>query len=50
VLEVLGRFPQQGEHFDFGDLHITVEKAARRRVEQILIETRTADESDEGQV
>ena len=38
VLEVLGRFPQSGDSFDFGDLHVTVEKAARRRVEQIRIE------------
>ena len=38
VLEVLGRFPQPGDGFDFGDWHVTVEKVARRRVEQIHIE------------
>ncbi|MBR1561396.1 MAG: HlyC/CorC family transporter [Clostridia bacterium] len=38
VLEVLGRFPQPGDSFDFGDAHVTVEKVARRRVEQIAIE------------
>ena len=37
VLEVLGRFPQPGDGFDFNNVHITVEKVARRRVEQIRI-------------
>ena len=37
VLEVLGRFPQSGDSFDYSDMHILVEKAARRRVEQLLI-------------
>ena len=38
VLEVLGRFPKVGDSFDFQDMHITVRKAARRRVEMIEIE------------
>ena len=38
VLELLGRFPQPGESFETQGLRITVEKAARRRVEQVLIE------------
>ena len=38
VTEVLGRFPQPGDGFDFGEHHITVEKVARRRVEQVQIE------------
>ncbi|MBQ6373715.1 MAG: HlyC/CorC family transporter [Clostridia bacterium] len=38
VLELLGRFPQAGDAFDYDGHHITVEKVARRRVEQILIE------------
>ena len=43
VLEVLGRFPQAGDTFDYEDLHVTVEKVARRRVEQILIEQKTPE-------
>ena len=37
VLEVLGRFPQPGDSFEYQGLHVTVEKVARRRVEQIRI-------------
>ena len=37
VLEVLGRFPQPGDGFDFDGYRVKVEKVARRRVEQILI-------------
>ena len=37
VLEVLGRFPQPGDGFDFENFHVTVEKVARRRVEQIRL-------------
>lgn len=38
VLEVMGRFPQAGETFDYGKMRVTVEKVAKRRVEQIRIE------------
>lgn len=48
VLEVLGHFPQAGDCFDAEGVHVTVEKAARRRVEQILIEP-IHTEPDEGQ-
>ena len=44
VLEVLGRFPQPGDGFDFGDSRVTVEKAARRRVEQIHIEPKPTEQ------
>ncbi len=37
VLEVLGHLPQPGDAFDYGDLHVTVERVARRRVEQIRV-------------
>ena len=37
VLEVLGHLPQQGDTFDYNDLHVTVEQVARRRVEQVRI-------------
>ena len=37
VLEVLGHLPQTGDAFDYGDLHVTVERVARRRVEQIRV-------------
>ena len=37
VLEVLGHFPQPGDGFDFENVHVTVEKVARRRVEQIRV-------------
>ena len=37
VLEVLGHLPQPGDAFDYGNLHVTVERVARRRVEQVRI-------------
>ena len=37
VMEVLGHLPQPGDAFDYGDLHVTVERVASRRVEQIRI-------------
>ena len=45
VLELLGRFPQAGDEFDYGEMHIAVDRVAKRRVEQITI-TRIADGSD----
>ncbi|MBR0369026.1 MAG: HlyC/CorC family transporter [Clostridia bacterium] len=47
VLEVLGRFPQPGDGFDFGDSRVTVEKAARRRVEQIHIEPKPIEQVED---
>lgn len=47
VLEVMGRFPQMGDSFDFESLHVTVEKVAKRRVELVRIvpiETTATDE------
>ncbi len=44
VLEVLGHFPQPGDTFDYEGLHVTVERAARRKVEQIRIQ-KQADEA-----
>ena len=38
VLEVLGRFPEPGDAFDYEGYNVTVEKVAQRRVETILIE------------
>ena len=46
VLEVLGHFPQPGDGFDFGGRRVTVEKVARRRVEQIRISPPIADPSE----
>lgn len=37
VTEVLGRFPQAGDAFEFGGHRIEVERVGKRRVEQILI-------------
>jgi len=37
VLEVLGHLPQPGDAFDYGKLHVTVQRVARRRVEQVRI-------------
>ena len=37
VLEVLGHLPQPRDAFDYGDMHVTVERVAHRRVEQIRI-------------
>ena len=45
VLEVMGRFPQPGDKFDFENLHVTVEKVAKRRVELVRI-TKIATEED----
>ena len=45
VLEVLGRFPQPGDGFDYENVHVTVEKVARRRVEQIRIAPTAAKEA-----
>ncbi len=44
VLEVLGRFPEPGDSFEYQGFNVTVEKVAQRRVETILIEK----ESHEG--
>ena len=44
VIEVLGHFPQPGDTFDYEGLHVTVERAARRKVEQIRIQ-KQADEA-----
>ena len=46
VLEVLGRFPQRGDEFDYMNLRVTVERVAKRRVEQIRIR-RMAEEKDD---
>ena len=46
VLEVLGRFPQPGDEFDYMNLRVTVERVAKRRVEQIRIR-RMAEEKDD---
>ena len=45
VLEVLGHLPQPGDAFDYGELHVTVERVALRRVEQIRIHRRHTDET-----
>ena len=44
VLEVLGHLPQPGDTFDYADLHVTVDRVARRRVEQIRISRDPQDE------
>ena len=45
VTEVLGRFPQSGDQFDFDVMHITVERVGKRRVEQILIQPKADQEA-----
>ena len=37
VLEVLGHLPQPSDAFDYNNLHVTVQRVARRRVEQVRI-------------
>ncbi len=49
VLEVLGRFPQPGDLFEYGGMRITVEKVDRRRVEQIRVEPAGAVETARSQ-
>ncbi len=43
VLEVLGRFPNPGDSFDYEDLKVTVEKVAHRRVEWITVEKQVSE-------
>ena len=38
VLEMLGRFPQDGDSFDYGAMRVTVEKADARKADLIRIE------------
>ena len=45
VMEILGHLPQPGDAFDYGDLHVTVERVAPRRVEQIRIHRKHTDET-----
>ena len=47
VLEEMGTFPQEGDTFDCEQLHVTVEKVDKRRVIQILIEVRPAEQAEE---
>ncbi|MBQ6326116.1 MAG: HlyC/CorC family transporter, partial [Clostridia bacterium] len=47
VLEVLGHLPQPGDAFDYENLHVTVQRVARRRVEQIRIDRAPTDEAKE---
>ena len=47
VLEDMGTFPQEGDTFDCEQLHVTVEKVDKRRVIQILIEVRPAEQAEE---
>ena len=49
VLELLGRFPQPGDAFDYEALRITVEKVAKRRVEQITIAPISNGETPDGE-
>ena len=42
VLEEMGTFPKEGDSFDCEQLHVTIEKADKRRVLQILIQVRPA--------
>ncbi|MBE5774799.1 MAG: HlyC/CorC family transporter [Clostridiales bacterium] len=46
VLEVMGRFPQPGDGFDFENLHVSVEKVAKRRVELIRVSAVSEDEAE----
>lgn len=46
VLEVMGRFPQPGDGFDFENLHVSVEKVAKRRVELIRVSAVSKDEAE----
>ena len=47
VLEVLGHLPQPGDAFDYDNLRVTVQRVARRRVEQIRIDRTPTDEAKE---
>ena len=47
VLEVMGRFPQPGDSFEYEGLRITVERVDKRKVEQIHIEPMNKEEADD---
>ena len=48
VLEQIGRIPEQGDSFDFDNLHVTVTQVEHRRVLEIRVEvTETEDEDKE---
>ncbi len=44
VLEMLGRFPQDGDSFDYGPMRVTVEKADARKADLIRIEPIPAED------
>ena len=43
VIEQLGQIPNVGDHFDYGQLHVTVEKMEARRVLEVRVEVREPD-------
>ena len=50
VLEMLGRFPQDGDSFDYGPMRVTVEKADARKADLIRVEPIPAEgESGKGE-
>lgn len=49
VQEALGRFPKAGDSFDCGKLHVTVEKAEKRRATEVRVELRTDPEAEENE-
>ena len=49
VQEQLGRFPKAGDHFDCDGLHVTVEKADKRRATEVRVERCEPEETAEGE-
>lgn len=49
VQEALGRFPKAGDSFDCGKLHVTVEKAEKRRATEVRVERRIDPEAEENE-
>ena len=43
VIEQLGQIPNVGDRFDYGQLHVTVEKMEARRVLEVRVEVRKPD-------
>ena len=49
VLEQLGRFPKAGDRFDCDGLHVTVEKADKRRATEVRVERIVPEETNTGE-
>lgn len=47
VIEMLGKVPEEGEQFDFNNLHVTIYKTDYRRVESVIIKVDKQEEHED---